>query len=93
MQDINDETQLSDQEIQVLLEKQSEVLKILEQLELRLSKLDVKFPNAKDSVSIPEKQQSTQCNVNKKNKSSSKSVNNNDITNLIKVRFQLLLIW
>jgi len=84
LQAINDETQLSDQEIQVLLEKQSEVLKILEQLELRLNKLDVKFPNAKDNIPISEKQQSTQCN--KKHKSSSKSVINNDIANLIKVR-------
>lgn len=86
LQDISDETQLSDQEIQVLLEKQNEVLKILEQLELRLSKLDVKFPDAKDSIPISEKQQSTQCNVNKEHKSSSKPVINNDITNLIKVR-------
>ncbi|XP_008190020.1 uncharacterized protein LOC100167297 [Acyrthosiphon pisum] len=84
LEDINDETQLSDQEIQVLLEKQNEVLKILEQLELRLSKLDVKFPNAKDIVPISEKQQSTQCNVNKEHKSNSKSVINNDIKNLIK---------
>lgn len=87
MQDINDETELSDQEIQVLLEKQNEVLKILEQLELRLSKLEVEFPDAKDSVPISEKQQSTRChNVNKEHKSGSKSVINNDITNLIKVR-------
>lgn len=86
MQDINDEIELSDHEVQVLLEKQNEVLKILEQLELRLSKLDVKFPDAKDSVPILEIQQSTQCNANKEHKSSSKSVINNDITNLIQVR-------
>jgi len=87
LQDINDDTQISDQEIQVLLKKQNEVLKILEQLELRLSKLDVKFPDAKDSVPILEKKQSTQCNVNTKHKNNSKSVVNNDISNLISVRF------
>jgi len=87
LQDISDDAQLSDQEIQALIEKQNEVLKILEQLELRLSKLDVKFPDAKDSVPIHEREQSTQCNVNKKPISISKPVINNDIENLIKVRF------
>jgi len=82
-----DETQLSDQEIQVLLEKQNEILKTLEQLELRLNKLDVKFPDLKKSVLVTENQQSTQCNVHKKQGSSSKSVINNDIENLIKVIF------
>ncbi|XP_022170514.1 uncharacterized protein LOC111033881 isoform X2 [Myzus persicae] len=84
LQDVDDDAQLSDQEIRVLLEKQNEVLKILEQLEIRLSKLDVNFPDAKDRVSILEKQQSTQCNVNTKHENSSKSVVNNDISNLIK---------
>lgn len=87
MQDISDDAQLADQEIQVLIEKQNEVLKILEQLELRLNKLDVKFPDAKGSVPILEKEQSTQCNVKKNPISSSKPVIINDIENLIKVRF------
>jgi len=87
LQNVSDDAQFSNQEIQVLIEKQNEVLKILEQLELRLSKLDVKFPDAKDSVPIQEREQSTQINVNKKLISSFKPVINNDIENLIKVRF------
>ncbi|XP_015374969.1 PREDICTED: uncharacterized protein LOC107169671 isoform X2 [Diuraphis noxia] len=51
-EDVSDDTELSDQEIQALIEKQTEVLKTLQQLELRLSKLDVKFPDAKDVVPI-----------------------------------------
>ncbi|XP_015374968.1 PREDICTED: uncharacterized protein LOC107169671 isoform X1 [Diuraphis noxia] len=83
-EDVSDDTELSDQEIQALIEKQTEVLKTLQQLELRLSKLDVKFPDAKDVVPILVREQSIQCNVNKKPISSSKPVINNDIENLIK---------
>jgi len=92
LQDISDDAQLSDQKIQGLIEKQNEVLKILEQLELRLNKLDVKFPDAKDSVPILEKEQSTQCNVQKKPISSSKPVTKNDVENLIKVRLLFLFM-
>ncbi|XP_025206548.1 uncharacterized protein LOC112602598 [Melanaphis sacchari] len=84
LQDNLDETELSDQEIQVLLKKQNEIIKTLEQLELRLNKLDVKFPDLKESVPLPEKQQSIQCNVHKKHESSLKSVVNDNIENLIK---------
>lgn len=87
MQDNLDEIELSDQEIQVLLEKQNEILKTLEQLELRLNKLDVKFPDLKESSPLPKKQQPTQCNLHTKHESNSKSVINNSIENLIKVIF------
>ncbi|XP_060840110.1 uncharacterized protein LOC132921230 isoform X1 [Rhopalosiphum padi] len=84
LQDNLDEIELSDQEIQVLLEKQNEILKTLEQLELRLNKLDVKFPDLKESSPLPKKQQPTQCNLHIKHESNSKSVINNSIENLIK---------
>jgi hypothetical protein len=87
LQDNLDEIELSDQEIQVLLEKQNEILKTLEQLELRLNKLDVKFPDLKESSPLSKKQQPTQCNVHKKHENNSKSVINNGIENLIKVIF------
>lgn len=85
--DINDEIQLSDQEIDLLIKKQNEVLKTLDQLEVRLSKLDIQFPDLKNSVSVSDKQSNPliSCHVfNKNDCKISKSKYNRDITDMIK---------
>lgn len=86
--------QLTDEEINILLKKQNEVIITLEQLERRLSKLDVTFPGMKESsLPIIEKlsTSSPQCQaINKKLKKKSESKktdNSSGIDNLVKVRF------
>lgn len=97
LQDLND-IQLSDEEINVLLKKQNEVISTLEQLELRLSKLDTTFPNVKENcVPTIEKlsNSSSRCHaVNKKykEKSEPKKLDNNSVFHLVKVRFLLLIL-
>lgn len=81
--------QLSNQELEGLLKKQSDVLKTLEELELRMSKLDVQCSDPKTNVPVTEKQllvSSTTCQVDGQ-RSEQNSVISNDIDDLIKVRF------
>lgn len=85
-----DVKQLSDQEIEALIKKQNEVLSTLEQLELRLSKLNVQFPDAKDSVPPTYLKQSitssTPCNtVITKSEQKLNSGFSSNIENLLKV--------
>jgi len=64
----------------------------LEQLEVRLSKLDIQFPDMKDSVSVSNKQSDSliSCHVvNKNDFKISKCKCNCDVTDMIKVRLYL----
>ncbi|XP_025414737.1 aminoacyl tRNA synthase complex-interacting multifunctional protein 2-like, partial [Sipha flava] len=88
-QGIND-VQLSDEEINLLLKRQNEVISTLEQLELRLSKLDTKFPDIEESCVPAFKKlsvSSSQCRaVHEKynRKSESKKLDNSSVSHLIK---------
>lgn len=88
MQGLND-VQLSDEEINVLLKKQNEVINTLEQLELRLNKLDVKFSNTKEnSVPIIKKPFISSSQYQAANKKFKKKTDNNSgVAHLVKVRF------
>lgn len=88
--DVFADVQLSDQEIEVLLKNQIEVLSILEQLELRLTKLIQCPKSAKDNVSAPQNQsKSTVQHVQKKYQKRSESEINSSIAKLTNVRFYL----
>lgn len=93
VKDICDDIQLSDQEVEVLLKKQNEVLNTLEQLELRLSKLDTQFPkNTRNNVSASQNQsKSTTQHVQKKYQKKSESEINSSIAKMTNVRFYLLI--
>jgi len=87
-EDKNDDISLlSKQEIDLLIKKQNELLKTLEQLENRLNKLDeCKFHDAEDGVSISKKHSDslTPCLVvNKNDLKISELQNNNRITDTV----------
>jgi len=66
----------------------------LEQLEVRLSKLDIQFPDINNSVSVSNKQSDSliSCHVNENDFKISKSKYNCDVTDMIKVLINLQTI-
>lgn len=94
MQDIYDK-QLSDKDLEVLLNKQTELLSILEQLQLRVNKLIPPKPknvktNVKPAPAALQKCMSFQKRIQKTYEKKSESEINNGIANLTNVRLLTL---
>lgn len=85
-----EEILLSNKELDELLSKQKEVLHTLEQLELRLSKLDIQSSDAKDNLLVTEKLSAKPTINQVTSKIYEKKLENeiiDNIVNLIKVKF------
>lgn len=88
LQDLCDDIKLSDQDIDSLLKEQNKVLNTLEQLELRLSKLNIQYPVITKDNEPTQKNQSNsaQLPASKKYQKIPPSEINSNIAKLISVR-------